>query len=123
MDGAGPTTSLRRGAACSSASPPGRPAFQLRKGEEGLSVFDLDAVDPPLTEAEILEAFRPGSYAISVSPEEVTAKGLCITPVPGVGGLPERLRDAHAELVPGPGMVRAGFKQALKELESHGHAI
>ena len=30
---------------------PGMPAFQLRKGEPGLSVFDTDAVTPPLTEA------------------------------------------------------------------------
>jgi hypothetical protein len=40
---------------------PGRPAFQLRKGEEGLSVFDPAAVQPPLTESEILDAFRLGS--------------------------------------------------------------
>lgn len=39
---------------------PGQPAFQLRKGEQGISVFDPAAVDPPLTEDEILAAFRPG---------------------------------------------------------------
>ena len=33
------------------------PAFQLWKGEEGLSVFDPIGVDPPLTESEILESF------------------------------------------------------------------
>ena len=43
---------------------PGRPAFQLRKGEEGISVFDMGAVDPPLTEGEILSAFRPGGVAV-----------------------------------------------------------
>lgn len=43
---------------------PGRPSFQLRRGEEGLSVFDPDSVHPPLTEAEILEAFRPGNVVV-----------------------------------------------------------
>ncbi len=99
---------------------PGRPGFQLRKGEEGLSVFDLDAVDPPLTEAEILASFRPESQAISRSLPELEAGGLSLFPIPGAGPLPPRLRDAHAEIRPGPGMTRPQFKQALKELDSHG---
>src|SRR5262245_36958370 len=43
----------------------GKPAFQLRKGEEGLSVFDLEAVDPPLTESEVLDAFRAGCITVA----------------------------------------------------------
>ncbi|MBX6311614.1 MAG: hypothetical protein IRY99_01625 [Isosphaeraceae bacterium] len=79
---------------------PGRPAFQLRKGEEGLLVFHLGAVDPPLTEAEI------------------EAKGLRVVPIPGAEPLPSRLWEAHAEIRPGLGMTRAQFKQpCLKELE------
>jgi len=96
---------------------PGRPAFQLRKGEEGLSVFDLDAVDPPLTEAEILSCFRPGSRVVVRSVSEIEGGGLTVIPVPGAAPLPSRLRDAHAEIRPGPGMPRDRFKQALQELE------
>ncbi len=55
---------------------PGRPAFQLRKGEEGLSVFDPDLADLLLTESEILEAFRPGCVLVARSTAEVEAKGL-----------------------------------------------
>jgi hypothetical protein len=96
---------------------PGRPAFQLRKGEEGLSVFDPDAVDPPLTEAEVLSCFRPGSWAIVRSESEIAERGLIVVPVPGAAPLPPRLRNAHAEIRPGPGMTRDQFKQALKGLE------
>jgi hypothetical protein len=96
---------------------PGRPAFQLRKGEEGLSVFDPGAVDPPLTDSEILSGFRPGSQAVVRSVQEIEGKGLLVIPVPGAAPLPPRLRDAHAEIRPGPGMTRDRFKQALKELE------
>jgi hypothetical protein len=96
---------------------PGKPAFQLRKGEEGISVFDTGAVDPPLTEAEILRSFRPGSLAVVRTREEVQAKGLLVVPIPGAGPLPLRLGAAHGEIRPGPGMSRAHFQQALKELE------
>jgi hypothetical protein len=96
---------------------PGQPAFQLRKGEEGLSVFDPDAVDPPLTDAEILLAFRTGSRAVARSVSEIQQKGLTVVPVLGGAPLPARLRDAYAEIRPGPGMTRDLFKQALKELE------
>ena len=96
---------------------PGRPAFQLRKGEEGLSVFDLDAVNPPLTEAEVLDGLRAGNQVVVRSVAEIEAKGLRVVPIPGTGVLPQRLRDAHAEIRPGPKMGRSGFKQALKELE------
>jgi hypothetical protein len=96
---------------------PGRSAFQLRKGEVGLSVFDLDAVIPPLTDIEILDSFRAGSYLVSRSLSEIERKGLRIVPIMGAEPLPSRLRDAHAEIRPMPAMSRAEFKQALKELE------
>jgi hypothetical protein len=96
---------------------PGRPFFQLRPGEEGISVFDPFAVDPPLTEAEILQSFRPGSAAVVRSRDDVAAAGLTVVAVPGAGPLPQRLRDAHAEIRPGPGMTRPQFKQALRSLE------
>jgi hypothetical protein len=95
----------------------GHPAFQLRKGEEGLSVFDVEAVNPPLTEIEILDGFRPGSQAVARSVAEIESKGLRVVPIPGASTLPQRLRDAHAEIRPAPGMERGRFKQALKELE------
>jgi hypothetical protein len=62
---------------------PGRPAFQLRRGEEGLSLFDPDLVEPPLTESEILEVFRPGSILVVRSGAEFEAKGLQIVPILG----------------------------------------
>ena len=96
---------------------PGRPAFQLRKGEEGVSVFDPNAVEPALSDEEILEFFRPGSVLLARSPEEILAKGLDIVPVPGAEPLPPRLREAHAEIRPQSGMSRKQFKQALTELE------
>jgi hypothetical protein len=98
-------------------SEPGRPAFQLRKGEEGLSIFILDAVDPPLDELEVLGAFRPGSVAVVRSMAEIEAKGLDIVFIPGTEPLPTRLRHAHGEIRPRPGMSRPQFKVALKELE------
>lgn len=96
---------------------PGRPAFQLRKGEDGLSVFNPQAVEPPLTEAEILESFRAGSQAIVRSVAEIERRGLQVVPIPGAEPLPKRLREAHAEIRAGAGMTRAQFKQILKELE------
>ena len=45
---------------------PGKPAFRLRKGEEGISVFDSDSVEPPLVEEEVAEAFRSGSETVTL---------------------------------------------------------
>jgi hypothetical protein len=96
---------------------PGRPAFQLRKGERGISVFDTRAVEPELQDHEILAVFRSGSQTIERSREEIQRKGLLIVPLLGSDVLPERLRQAHAEIRPGGGMTRTQFKQALTELE------
>jgi len=95
---------------------PSKPAFQLRKGEVGISIFDTDAVDPPLTEAEILASFRPGSDAIALTVEAVENKGLKVVPIHGAPVLPDRLQEAHVEIQPGPGMSRSEFKQRLTEL-------
>lgn len=94
----------------------GRPGFQLRKGEEGLSVFDNEAVEPHLTDAEILDAFRTDSLLVFRSREEIEAKGLIIVPLLGAGSLPVRLRDAHAEIRRSQNMTRGQFKKALQEL-------
>ena len=96
---------------------PGFPAFQLRKGEEGLSVFDPAGVEPPLTEEEVLDAFRPGSVIHYRTVAQVTALGLEVVPILGAEALPERLRAAHREIRPGAGMARGAFKAKLKELE------
>jgi hypothetical protein len=96
---------------------PGKPAFQLRKGEDGISIFDADAVDPALTEPEVLDAFRSGSQGVWRTREEIEAKGLVIIPIPGSASLPMRLHDAHAEIRRSPAMTRGQFKKALQELE------
>jgi|ERR1051325_8221991 hypothetical protein len=95
----------------------GKPAFQLRKGEEGLSVFDTEAVNPLVSDAEILDAFRAESRLISRSREEIEVKGLIVVPVLGGPSLPSRLREAHAEIRRSPNMTRGQFKKALQELE------
>lgn len=96
---------------------PGQPAFQLRKGEEGLSVFDPYAIDPPLTEAEILEPFRPGSVVLYRTVAQITEVGLSLAVSEGAEFLSVRLRMAHREVVAAPGMDRPAFKAALKLLE------
>jgi len=61
--------------------------------------------------------FRPGSQVVIRTRAEIEAHGLVIVPVPGEEPLSDRLRVAHAEIRPGPGMTRAQFKKALQELE------
>jgi hypothetical protein len=95
----------------------GLPAFQLRKGEEGLSVFHPAGVDPPLTEDEILDEFRPGSVVVYRTVDQLTGLGLDLLPTPGADTLPDRLRAAHREIRPGAALTRNAFKTALKELE------
>lgn len=92
-------------------------AFQLRKGEDGISVFDLTAISPALTESEVLETFRGNSHLVERTVAEIEARGLIIVMVEGADPLPMRLRLAHAEIRPGAGMTRSEFKQSLKELE------
>ena len=96
---------------------PGQAAFQLRKGEEGISVFDMTATAPVLTAEEVMESFRPGSQPIARSIADIEAKGLHIVAIAGAETLPERLRQAHREIRPAIEMTREQFKRALKELE------
>jgi hypothetical protein len=96
---------------------PGLSVFQLRKGEEGLSVFDPVGVDPPLTDDEILDSFRPGSLLVYRTIAQITSLGLAIVPTEGAETLPERLKAAHREIRPTSQMSRPQFKAALKELE------
>jgi hypothetical protein len=98
---------------------PGQRPFQLRKDEEGLSLFDVDLADPPLDESEILQCFREGSMLKFIRREDIEQAGLSVLTIRGEEILPERLQAAHVEIHPGPGMTRKAFKQALKELESH----
>jgi hypothetical protein len=96
---------------------PGVSAFQLRKGEQGLSVFDPVGVDPPLTDDEILDAFRPGSLLVYRTITQITSLGMRVVPSEGAESLPERLKAAHREIRPSAQMLRPQFKAALKELE------
>jgi hypothetical protein len=95
----------------------GSPGISAQEGEEGLSVFRPDSVDPPLDEAEILGSFRPGSIAVVRSVDEIEAKGLTLVSELGSDSLPARLQTSHALILPGLEMTRSEFKQALKELE------
>jgi hypothetical protein len=96
---------------------PDQRAFQLRPGVRGISIFDREGVDPPLSDNEVLATFREGSVIIERDRTDIQSKGLTIHPVLGEPGLPDRLRQAHAEIRPGPAMTRGQFKTALKELE------
>jgi 2-iminoacetate synthase ThiH len=96
---------------------PNQPAFQLRKGEEGISVFEATAVEPALTTEEILDSFRSDSQSISRAVADIEAKGLRVVILEGAETLPQRLRQAHREIRPGSEMNRQEFKRALKELE------
>jgi len=65
----------------------------------------------------VVDQGKPAFQLVNRPREEIEAKGLVIVPIRGAEPLPERLRAAHAEIRPGPGMTRAQFKQALTELE------
>ncbi len=92
---------------------PGKPGFQLRKGEVGLSVFDATN----LREEDILPHFREGSEIRTRTIQQIEEKGLQAVPTPGDPVLPQILQQAHIEIRPGHGMTRRQFKNALKALE------
>ena len=91
----------------------GRPKFQLRKGEEGLSVFDADE----LPEDEILPNFRPASRLYTQQVLFIESFGLKVEKTPGDWNLPPRLQENHWEVRPADAMTRHQFKIALKKLE------
>ena len=95
----------------------GKPQFQLRSSEQGLSVFDGSKVSPE----DVLPHYRPGSQISTKTISEIEGHGLVVEKTPGDPKLPEHLQDAHMEIRPGPGMKRAQFKQAIKKLEPKGN--
>ena len=93
---------------------PGKAQFQLRSGEQGLSVFDASKVSP----GDILSAFREGSQLTTKTVKEIEGLGLKVEKTPGDANLPQHLQEAHMEIRPGPNMTtRPKFKQAIKKLE------
>lgn len=97
---------------------PGKPRFQLRRGEEGLSVFDANKVRAD----EIIPFFRPGSRIITRETQWIESFGLRIVPTPGAPELPRHLRESHAVILPALGMTRKQFKHALQSLEQAARA-
>ena len=85
----------------------------MRKGEEGLSVFDADK----LIEAEILPNFRSESRLSTQQRQLIESFGLKVAKTPGDSSLPQTLQENHWEIRPGDGMTRNQFKAALKMLE------
>jgi hypothetical protein len=92
----------------------GKAAFALRKGEEGLSVFDPHAVEPPLEDEEVLNAFRPGCHLLHRFLSVIVNLGLEVLVVQGAASLPTRLQDAHREIRPEPQMDRAAFQEVAQ---------
>lgn len=93
----------------------GKPRFQLKQGETGLSTFDAGMV----TSEDVLAEFRPGSMTVELNvDQDLVPKGLAVKRTLGEEDLSDKLRLAHVEIVPGSGMSRPGFKKALRELET-----
>lgn len=91
----------------------GKPRFQLRQGEAGLSVFDAEKV----TLADILPSFRVGSLITTQEIALIESFGLSVVHTPGDPMLPQLLQDNHMEIHAGDGMTRKQFKVALRALE------
>jgi hypothetical protein len=108
----GPTGASSGEASFWRVTTPGTPAFQLRQGESGLSVFDASKVGA----SDVLPSFRSGSGITSRTTSEIEASGLTIERTPGDQNLPQNLQDAHHEIRPGQGMSRGEFKKAIKGL-------
>jgi hypothetical protein len=91
----------------------GKPRFQLRQGEEAISVFDAEKLTP----ADILPSFRPGSLIATQAISTIESFGLIVVHTPGDPKLPKLLQDNHMDIRPGDGMTRNQFKAAPKALE------
>lgn len=91
----------------------GKPKYQLRQGEAGLSTFD-----GAISDEKILSNFRPGSKCDTKSVAELEEKGLAVTQTHGDCDhlKDEELQDNHWEIRPGENMTRKQFKKALKTL-------
>ena len=91
----------------------GKPRFQLRQGEEAISVFDAEKLTP----LDILPSFRPGSLIATPKISTIESFGLTVVHTPGDAKLPQLLQDNHMDIRPGIGMTRKQFKAALRALE------
>jgi len=91
----------------------GYPQYQLRQGEEGLSIFDAK-----ISDADILGKFRSGSMIEIKRTDEIESKGLIVLQTHGdcAHFQNDELEDNHCEIRPGPGMNRSQFKVTLKTL-------
>jgi hypothetical protein len=91
----------------------GKPQYQLRQGEEGLSIFDAK-----ISDVAILAKFRAGADIDTKSVDEIEGKGLTVVQTHGDCEYlqNDELEDNHWEIRPGPGMARSQFKAALKTL-------
>src|SRR5688500_2724326 len=78
----------------------GRPRFQLRRGEEAISVLDAEKLTP----VDILPSFRPGSLIATQTIATIESFGLVVARTPGDPKLPQLL-------------TRNQFKAALRALE------
>lgn len=95
---------------------PDKKAFELRKGEKGISVFHQKGVDPHISDEELLRGFKTGSQIVKITTKELRDWGLTVEWVEGDAKLPENLREAHYEIRPGEGMNREAFKKIIKDL-------
>lgn len=91
----------------------GYPQYQLRQGEEGLSVFDAK-----ISDADILGKFRLGSMIAVKSTQEIENNGLLVVQTHGDCAhlQNDELEDNHWEIRPSPEMSRGQFKVALRTL-------
>lgn len=91
----------------------GKPQYQLRHGEEGLSIFDAQ-----ISDVSILVKFRAGAKIDLKSVNEIESKGLKVVQTHGDCEhlQDDELEDNHWEIRPQPGMTRSQFKAVLKTL-------
>jgi YD repeat-containing protein len=99
------------------ATNPGDGDFERRDGEPlDISVFKNTAVDPPITDAEVLESFtKPGTGVTRVTEAEIEAADLVVVPTFGDASLPPRLREAHQSIQPKPGSGEKLTKNQRKD--------
>lgn len=91
----------------------GKPRYQLRQGEEGLSIFDAK-----ISDVTILAKFRAGAKIDLKSVNEIESKGLKVVQTHGDCEYlqDDDLEDNHWEIQPESGMTRSQFKAVLKAL-------
>lgn len=91
----------------------GQPKYQLKSGEEGLSVF------ANMSDQEVMDSanWRDGSSIDKKSVADLEDKGLTVEQTHGdCDFLDDKGQDNHFEIRPGQGMTRNEFKKIIKEL-------